>query len=307
MPGTEPHRPRTKEQRGFEQAVVDQVVHAADKAQHHQRIIAGSNTGDERAEAKQNNADVFQGVVSQQALDIMFHQRVQPVDKGGNHSQHQQQHAPPQRWHATGQRHGQDAVQTDLHHHCRKQRGGRGAGARMRLRRPAVQRDHPGEQGKTEQTRQPQRHVLRRASGQLANRRQIESAVERPHQPAGPRQQQGTETPQRKPQFAGLRAAGKERGAQRHDFRHHHQAAEVSHHHRAGGGSQQQVNQQAVGFDLRMTMPGNVKQRNRQRRQADSQQPQSVNPAHPHRQMQILQHAAVDPLRRDQRREAGDD
>ena len=156
MAGAEPHRSRAEEQGSFKQAMVDQVIHAADKAQHHQGWVMSRHAGDECPEAEQDNADVFQGVVRQQALNIVLHQGVQPADEGGDHPQHQQHHSPPQRRNAAGQRDRQDAVQTDLHHYRRKQRGSRSAGASVGLRRPAVQRNDPGQQRKADQARQPQ-------------------------------------------------------------------------------------------------------------------------------------------------------
>ena len=155
----------------------------------------GRHAGDERPEAEQDNADIFQGVVRQQALNIVLHQGVQSADEGGDHPQHQQHHAPPQRRYATGQRHRQDAVETDLHHHRGKQRGGRRAGAGVSLRRPAVQRNDPGQQRKADQAWQPQQRVLRYRQRQLVNLRQLKGAVGRPHQPAAPRHQQRTQTP----------------------------------------------------------------------------------------------------------------
>ena len=106
MAGAEPHRPGAEEQRSFEQAMVDQVIHAADEAQHHQRAVAGGHAGDEGAQPEQDDADILQGVIGQQALNVMLHQRIQPADEGGDHPQHQQHHAPPQRRHAAGQRNG---------------------------------------------------------------------------------------------------------------------------------------------------------------------------------------------------------
>ena len=175
----------------------------------------------------------------------------------------------------------------------------------MRLRRPAVQRDSPRQQGEPRQPRQPQQWALHHIHRLKIDLRQLEGAVGRPHQPAGPGHQQRAETTQGKPQLAGGGAAGEKRRAERHDLRHHHQRADIGHHHRTGGGGQQQVDQQAVGLHLRVAMPANVKQRHRQRRQANGQQPQGIHAAHPHRQMEKLQHAAVDPIRHQQRGAAG--
>ena len=44
-------------------------------------------------------------------------------------------------------------------------------------------------------------------------------------------------------------------------------------------------------------MPGDIEQRNRQRREADRQQPQRVDAAHAQGQVQHLQYTAVDALR----------
>ncbi len=118
-----------------------------------------------------------EGVIGQQALNVMLHQRIQSADKGGDHPQRQQHHAPPQRRHAAGQRNGQHAVQTNLHYHRGKQRGGRRAGPGVSLRRPAVQRDRPGQQGEPHQTRQPEQRVLHHIHRLKVDLRQLEGAV----------------------------------------------------------------------------------------------------------------------------------
>ncbi len=97
MAGAIPHRARAEEQRGFKQPVANQMVESAGKAQRNQQVAVQRNTGDARPEAEQDNADVFQGVIRQQALDVVLHQGVQPADKGGEHPHHQQQHPEPQR------------------------------------------------------------------------------------------------------------------------------------------------------------------------------------------------------------------
>ena len=38
------------------------------------------------AQPQQDNADILQGVVSQQALDVVFHQRIQTTDERGDHA-----------------------------------------------------------------------------------------------------------------------------------------------------------------------------------------------------------------------------
>ena len=97
MTGTEPDAPRTEEQYAFEQAMVKQMVQTTDQAKSNQRRLFERDTRYASAQPQQDNADILQGVVSQQTLDIVFHQRIQTADKRGDHTEHQQRDPPPQR------------------------------------------------------------------------------------------------------------------------------------------------------------------------------------------------------------------
>ena len=90
-------RARAEKQRGFKEAVVEEVIEPAHQTECHQRRLTKRNPSKPRAEPQQDNADILQGVVSQQTLDIMFHQRIQTADKRGDHTEHQQRDPPPQR------------------------------------------------------------------------------------------------------------------------------------------------------------------------------------------------------------------
>ncbi len=142
----------------------------------------------------------------------------------------------------------------------------------MRLRHPAVQRDYPGQQAKTDYAQQPD-VVAQRLT---VKRGKIQRAETLPHQPAGQRQQQRTETSERKPQLAGGAASGQEHAAQGHDFCHHHQRAEVAGDNGTDRGGHQQVNQQAVGFCVLMSVPVDIKQADKQPAQAKGYQPDGV-------------------------------
>ena len=126
MPGAEPDAARTEEQGAFKQTVVDKVIQTTNKPGGNQRRLVERQPGDARAHAEQDNPDVLQGVVRQQTLDVVLHQRVQPADERGDHPRNQQRHAPPQRRLTARQGYHQDAEQTDLHHHGGEQRSGRG-------------------------------------------------------------------------------------------------------------------------------------------------------------------------------------
>lgn len=107
-------------------------------------------------------------------------------------------------------------------------------------------------------------------------RSEVQRAEAVPHQPAGQRQQQRSEASQRKPQLAGGAAARQEHAAQRHDFRHHHQRAEVAGDNGADRRRHQQVNQQAVSPDVRMAVPVDIEQADKQPAQAKRHQPDGV-------------------------------
>ena len=142
----------------------------------------------------------------------------------------------------------------------------------MRLRHPAVQRDNPGEQAKADHAQQPDVVPQRMA----VERSEVQRAEAVPHQPAGQRQQQRPEASQRKPQLAGGAAARQEHAAQRHDFRHHHQRAEVAGNNGADRRRHQQVNQQAVSPGVRMAVPVDIEQADKQPAQAKRHQPDGV-------------------------------
>ncbi len=156
----------------------------------------------------------------------------------------------------------------------------------MRLRGPAVQRDHPRQQAKARQARQPDAGPRCLGGSQGIHRPEVQGAVEAPRLPAGDGQQDGPQTTQHKPQLAGLGAAGEKRATQGHHFRHHHQPAEVIDHDGGHGGGHQQVGQQAVGFRLRVAVPGNGKQADKKRRQADGDKPYRPDAGHLHAEVQ---------------------
>lgn len=70
--------------------MVKQMVQTTDRAKSNQRRLFERDTRYASAQPQQDNADIFRGVVSQQALDVVFHQRIQTTDERGDHAEHQQ-------------------------------------------------------------------------------------------------------------------------------------------------------------------------------------------------------------------------
>src|SRR5699024_11251757 len=97
MTGTEPDATRSEEQYAFEQAMVKQMVQTTDQTKGNQRRLFERDTRYASAQPQQNDADILQGVVSQQALDVVHHQRIQTADERGDYAEHQQRDPPPQR------------------------------------------------------------------------------------------------------------------------------------------------------------------------------------------------------------------
>ena len=146
----------------------------------------------------------------------------------------------------------------------------------MCLRHPAVQRNNPGQQAKANHTEQPDIGTERQLLHTHIQQAQIQRAITLPQQPASNRQQQSAKTPQRKPQFALFAVAGEEHRAQGHDFGHYHEHAEVAGNDGADGGSHQHIDLQAVALHLRVAMPVNVIEADKQTAKAEGNQPNRV-------------------------------
>ena len=123
----------------------------AHQRQHGQGRLVQRGSDHGTTDAEQDNADVFQRVVSQQALDIVFHQRIEAADKGSEHRQQQHHNAPPQRRHTQQiQADFYDAQHAQFHQAAGEQSADMRRCRAMRLRHPTVQGDHPGKHGKPE-------------------------------------------------------------------------------------------------------------------------------------------------------------
>ncbi|MNI47139.1 hypothetical protein D3C73_1016390 [compost metagenome] len=162
----------------------------------------------------------------------------------------------------------------------------------MCLWHPTVQWDNPGQQTKARHTQQPDVSAERQLLSAQVEQAQFQRTVALPHQIASDRQQQRTDTTQRKPQLAFFAAPGQEHRTQRHDFRHHHQRAEVAGNHGAHRRRHQQINQQSVGFYLRVTVPVDVVQADEQAAQTQRNQPDSVQRRHLQAMTDKRHHAA---------------
>src|SRR5699024_12510448 len=97
MTGTDPAAPSPEEQSALEQAMVKQMVQPTDQAKGNQRRLFKRDTRYASAQPQQDDADIFQSVVSQQTLNVVLHQRIQTADERGDHAEYQKCNSPPQR------------------------------------------------------------------------------------------------------------------------------------------------------------------------------------------------------------------
>ena len=113
-----------------------------------QRGGGRQSVGGERqrqAEADEDDADVLDRVVGEQALQVVLHQRVEHAEHRGDAAQHQHDHAGPPGRHAEQVEHDADeAVDGDLGHHAAHQRGDVAGRGGMRQRQPDMQRHEAG-------------------------------------------------------------------------------------------------------------------------------------------------------------------
>lgn len=123
-----------------------------------------------------------------------------------------------------------------------------------------MERDDPRQQAKTDDSQQPDICAQWQHLRAFMQQRKFKRAIALPHQPARQRKQQRAESSKCKPQLAGYTTSGEEHAAKGHDLRHHDQRAQVTGGDGANRGRHQQIHQQAVRFDLRVTMPVNIKQ-----------------------------------------------
>ena len=108
--------------------------------------------GERQAEADEDDADVLDRVIGEQALQIVLHQRVEHAEHGGDAAEHQHDHArPPGRRAEQVEDDADEAVDRDLGHHAAHQRRDVARRGRMGERQPDMQRHEAGLRAGAEQ------------------------------------------------------------------------------------------------------------------------------------------------------------
>ena len=114
-----------------------------------------------RAQAHENDADVFDAVIGEQPLEVVFHQRVEHAEHGGNRADGEHGHAPPVRRRAEEiEEHARHAVDAGLDEHAGHERGDVARRDRVRRRQPDVQRHDARLDAEADEEKQKRRVAL---------------------------------------------------------------------------------------------------------------------------------------------------
>ena len=149
------HRACAQKQQAFEKCVIQTMIERGHQRQRRQMRIVVRMKNNREAHASENNADVFNGRIRQQALHVALHGSEHHAKQRCHQAQHQRHHAPPPD--LRGQqvkRHAQQAVDRRLQHHPAHQRRNGRRRCGMRFRQPHMQRQQPGFCAKAKQRQQ---------------------------------------------------------------------------------------------------------------------------------------------------------
>ncbi len=112
-------RARAEEQQRLEQRVIPHVEQRAGESEHDQVLAVERATQQRDAEPERDDADVLDGVIREQALEIVLRDREPDAEHRGDRADDDQRDAPPHRWVGAHAGDPHDAVDADLDQHAR--------------------------------------------------------------------------------------------------------------------------------------------------------------------------------------------
>ena len=133
---------RAEEQEPLEHRVIQHVVETRRDADRRDVTAAVRQGHHPCAETEEDDADVLDAVIRQEALEIVLHERIQHAQHRREPSQRDDEHAPREPRHTKAEcADAHDSVDAGLDEHAGHQRGNAARRGRMRLRQPDVQRN----------------------------------------------------------------------------------------------------------------------------------------------------------------------
>ena len=137
-------RARAQKQQPLEQGMIDGVVERGDKGHHPDHPVATGQEQLRQSQADENNADIFHGMISQQPLEIMLHQRIEHAHEGGDAADGQHGHPPlPVKLPDKVEHDTDEAVYRHLQHDPGHECGDMGGRDGMGLGQPGMQGHQP--------------------------------------------------------------------------------------------------------------------------------------------------------------------
>ena len=133
-------RTRAQEKQGFEQGVVEHVEQCAGKAEGRHQPVAGGDAEHAQAETEQDDADVLNGGVRQQPLEVMLAQGMDHAENARGHAEQEDGLRKERGRVAEQQVDADDAVDAHLDHHPGEQGRDVAGRGRVGVRQPDVQR-----------------------------------------------------------------------------------------------------------------------------------------------------------------------
>ena len=176
------HGARAQEEQALEARMVDGVVETAHEAQHGQRGKPVAQEHHPRPHADEDDADVLDGVIREQALEVVLHQRVEHTQERRDGAESQHEAAPPGGAAAEQpQAEEENAVDPQLDHDAGHERRDVAGRRRMRAGQPHVER-HQACLGAEADQREDEDQALeagRERRGVLGQRREVTRAIGR--------------------------------------------------------------------------------------------------------------------------------
>ena len=95
LAGRAKHRARAEEQEIFEQRMVEHMQQRRGEGERRGPAEAKGLEAEGETKADEDDADILDRVIGEQALQIVLHQRVEHAHDAGDAGERQHQHAPP--------------------------------------------------------------------------------------------------------------------------------------------------------------------------------------------------------------------
>ena len=172
------HRAHAEKQQRFVKRMIDQMIQRRDKGDGRQRRMIRRDENHSRAEAGDDDADVFNRTVRQHDFEVVVRGRIKNPDQRGKRSDDQREQARPgvRRRHEVGI-HAQNSVKAEIQRRARQHRHKRARRGDIGARQPEIHRHESGLHAEAEKRKQENRPL--HAGAQTRRRRFDRTEIQR--------------------------------------------------------------------------------------------------------------------------------